>query len=323
MLRLLAPLSAAGLLVAGCVPHSSTIARSTTPIAAPLVAHSDATGVWDWVYRSTDDQGDMRVEQEEWHLEQKGAHLEGWYDRAVTLMSTDERLFRCNQKLGFTKMTRVRVAGKLEGEHVQLREVGFDAKPNPCDDGARNLVEYQGLLREGTLALRWGAEAGQTLVRRTDLGHTSLAQAVGENLEPETRPAALEASIPVDGSWEWELRSIDADGDERLEREDWHLSEGPDGVHGYYDRTVKRVRGDGVYSCNGQDRFETATRYTVVGQRFGERLSLSEVDYKSQPTSCDNALRRLDTYQGHLADGESLVLSWGPGNQLLRRKHGN
>ena len=33
-----------------------------------------------------------------------------------------------------------------------------------------------------------------------------------------------------------------------------------------------------------------------------------------------HAMRRLDTYQGHLADGESLVLSWGPGNQLLRRK---
>jgi hypothetical protein len=310
-------------LAAGCVPQPALRAHTTTPPVAPVTLRSDMSGVWDWVYRSTDDQGDMRVEQEEWHLSQTGGgRIEGWYDRAVTLMSTDERLFRCNQKLGFTKVTRVRVAGKLEGDKVQLREVGFDAKPGPCDDGARNLVEYHGVLNGGTLALRWGADGGQTLLKRAGDGgaHGSLAQAMGESLEPETRTAAMDASIPVDGSWEWELRSIDADGDERLEREEWHLSEGPDGIHGYYDRTVKRVRGDGVYSCNSQDRFETATRYTVVGQRFGERMSLTEVDYKSQASPCDNALRRLDTYQGHLADADSLVLSWGPGNQLLRRK---
>jgi hypothetical protein len=306
----------------GCAPQTAVRARSTVPKVA-VAAPSDAAGVWDWMYRSTDDQGDMRVEQEEWHLRQNGPNIEGWYDRAVTLMSTDERLFRCNQKLGFTKLTRVRVAGKLQGEKVQLREVGFDAKPGPCDDGARNLVEYQGTLRGSTLALRWGPEAGQTLVKRTpDISgqQQNLAQTMGESFEPQTRQAAMESSVPVDGSWEWELRSIDADGDERLEREEWHLAEGPDGIHGYYDRTVKRVRGDGVYTCNNQDRFETATRYTVVGQRFGEKLSLTEVDYKAQSTGCDNALRRLDSYQGHLADGDSLVLSWGPGNQLLRRK---
>ena len=305
-------------LLAGCAPRPALRSRATTP-TLQAAAGTNASGVWDWVYRSTDDQGDMRVEQEEWHLLQNGSRIEGWYDRAVTLMSTDERLFRCNQKLGFTKLTRVRVAGKLEGDHVQIREVGFDAKPGPCDDGARNLVEYQGVLRGSTLALRWGPEAGQTLVKR-DSPQQPLAATLGENFEPETRQAALQATLPVEGAWEWELRSIDADGDERLEREEWHLAEGPDGIHGYYDRTVKRVRGDGVYTCNNQDRFETATRYTVVGQRFGERLTLTEVDYKAQPTGCDNALRRLDSYQGHLADGDSLVLSWGPGNQLLRRK---
>ena len=304
----------------GCAPQPALRARTTMPRVAQANP-AEVSGVGDWIYRSTDDQGDRRVEEEEWHLLQTGTRIEGWYDRAVTLMSTDERLFRCNQKLGFTKFTRVRVSGKLEGDHVQLREVGFDAKPGPCDDGARNLVEYSGVIQGGQLTLRWGPEAGQTLVKRapSDVQSQQLAQQVG-GIEPETRQAALEQSVPVDGAWIWELRSIDADGDERLEREEWHLAEGPDGIHGYYDRTVKRVRGDGVYTCNNQDRFETATRYTVVGQRFGEKLNLTEVDYKAQPTSCDNAMRRLDTYQGHLADGESLVLSWGPGNQLLRRK---
>jgi hypothetical protein len=265
----------------------------------------------------------MRVEQEEWHLSQTGAHIEGYYDRAVTLMSTDERLFRCNQKLGFTKVTRVRVAGHLDGERVLIREVSFEAKPGPCDDGARNLVEYQGVIRGSTLALRWGPEAGQTLVRRSEGGPASLGQATGLSTPGEldgARPAALPVSVPVDGTWEWELRSIDAEGDERLEREEWHLSESADGINGYYDRTVKRVRGDGNFSCNGDTRYETATRYTVVGQRFGDRLSLTEIDYKADRTPCDNAMRRLDSYQGHLADSDSLVLSWGPGNQLLHRK---
>jgi len=101
---------------------------------------------------------------------------------------------------------------------------------------------------------------------------------------------------------------------------DWLFS-AQDGIRGYYDRIVKRMRADGTFSCNGEGRYETSTRYTVSGQRFGDKLTVTEVDYKAAPSRCDNALRRLDTYQGHLADGESLVLSWGPGNQLLRRKH--
>src|SRR5256885_5516032 len=132
MLRCVAVLT----LLAGCAPRPALRARATTP-PMPRAIATDASGVWDWVYRSTDDQGDMRVEQEEWHLLQNGIAIEGYYDRAVTLMSTDERLFRCNQKLGFTKVTRVRVAGRLEGERVLLREVAFEAKAGPCDDGAR------------------------------------------------------------------------------------------------------------------------------------------------------------------------------------------
>jgi len=308
---------------AGCAataPHAR-VARAASARAADPNG-PDASGTWDWMFRSTDDQGDMRVEQEEWHLSQKGVHIDGYYDRAVTMMSVDERLFRCNQRLGFTKTTRVRVAGQIEGDRIVLREVGFEAKPGPCDDGARNLVAYIGVLRGATLALRWGPEAGQTLVRRTDGGHTPLAPA---EMGGDVRQASMQtndAAGPVGGTWVWELRSIDAEGDERLEREEWHLNETADGLAGYYDRTVARVRGDGTnFVCNGQPRYETTTRYNVSGQRFGDKLTLTETDYKASRSPCDNALRRLDTYQGHVADADSLILSWGPGNQLLRRKH--
>jgi hypothetical protein len=243
-------------------------------------------------------------------------------------MSTDERLFRCNQKLGFTKTTRVKIAGHIDGERVALRETAYQAAPNPCDDGARNLVAYVGVLKQGTLALRWGPDAGQTLVKRND-GGSPLANTIFTNGgidgsaegEPPVSgtPNAQLASVPINGTWVWDLRSIDAEGDERQEREEWHLDETSDGVRGYYDRTVRRIRVGGTFPCNGEARYETTTRYTLSGQRFGDKLTLTETDYKATPGKCDNALRRLDTYQGQVADPDALVLSWGPGNQLLRR----
>jgi len=314
--------------LAGCAtPHA---VRRSAPTSAEAAARGpDASGIWDWVFRSTDDQGDMRIEQEEWHLAQKGLAIEGYYDRVVTLMSTDERLFRCNQKLGFTKTTRVKIAGRIEGDHVTLRETAYQAAASPCDDGARNLVAYVGTIKQGTLSLRWGPDAGQTLIRRTDggaaLAETVLTGATTEEGAPAEHAAAIGApnaalaNVPVDGVWEWDLRSIDAEGDERQEREEWHLNETSDGIRGYYDRTVRRLRVGGTFPCNGEGKYETTTRYTITGQRFGDKLTLTEVDYKATPSRCDNALRRLDTYQGQVADPDALVLSWGPGNQLLRR----
>ena len=223
------------------------------------------------MFRSTDDQGDMRVEQEEWHLSQKGLRIEGYYDRAVTMMSVDERLFRCNQRLGFTKTTRVRVAGQIEGDRVVLREVGFEAKPGPCDDGARNLVAYIGVSTARRWrcagaprrARRWCAAPTTPATRRSPAAATQLA---GGDVQRRRRCSRTTPPAPVGGTWVWELRSIDAEGDERIEREEWHLAEGADGVSGYYDRTVARVRGDGSnFVCNNQPRYETTTRYNVVG----------------------------------------------------------
>jgi hypothetical protein len=318
----------ASVMLGGCATQK--VAHHDTRRMPPgLLATGEVNGVWDWVYRSTDDQGDMRIEQEEWHLVARAGTIEGYYDRVVTTMSTDDRLYRCNQKLGFTKTTRVKLSGHIDGDRVQLREMAYQAASSPCDDGARNLVAYQGVLRQGTLQLRWGPEAGQTLVRRTDsrgaLADTVLTGAttpgaINEAAQPAaTAPASALASVAVQGNWEWDLRSIDAEGDERQEREDWHLEETNDGVRGYYDRTVKRTRSGGVFACNGENKYETTTRYTITGQRFGDKLTLTEVDYKATPTRCDNALRRLDTYQGQVAETDALVLSWGPGNQLLKR----
>lgn len=309
-----------GVFSMGCsAPQKAT--RTTTPQTVAAARVTDTSGTWDWMHRSNDEQGDLRLEQEEWHLTQAGSRVEGYYDRAVTMMSTDDRLFRCNQRLGFTKLTRVHVAGQITtGNRVVLREVRYETNPGPCDDGARQLVEYSGIVRGETLALRWGPESGQTLVRRTETVQGQVAAQFASFRPQAPARASQGVSAPVDGDWEWELRSIDAEGDERLEREVWHLAEGSDGVRGHYERTVRRIRAGGTFSCNAADRFETVTRYEISGQRFGEKVSLTESAYKVAPSPCDNGLRRLDSYQGHVADTDSLVLSWGPGNQLLRRK---
>src|SRR4249919_301569 len=76
----------------GCVTAPTPIARMQKPTAqsGSRTVSTDATGVWDWMFRSQDDQGDERVEQEEWHLSQRGGKVEGYYDRKVTMLSVDE-----------------------------------------------------------------------------------------------------------------------------------------------------------------------------------------------------------------------------------------
>src|SRR5947209_11619328 len=96
----------------GCshTPVTRTMAR---PSPRMMGLAGNSAGTWDWMFRSRDDQGDERVEQEEWHLEQSGGRIQGHYDRKVTMSSVDDRLFRCNKSLNFTKITRVHVAGQL------------------------------------------------------------------------------------------------------------------------------------------------------------------------------------------------------------------
>ena len=227
----------------------------------------------------------MRVEQEEWHLSQNGADSRATTTarspsvrrRAALPLQPEARLHQGDPRArGRQARGRNGLAarGRLRGQARSVRR--RRAQPRRV---------HRQRSRGATLALRWGPEAGQTLVRRTPTGGQLRRWAAArERCEPRraagvdergrrsrrrhrgsgscarSTPTATSASSAKSGTW----------------------PRGPDGVHGYYDRTVKRVRGDGVLTCNGQSRrFETATRYTVVGQRFGEKLRLTEVDYKA------------------------------------------
>lgn len=317
--------------LAGCA-GTKTAARPAPGPQAPAQAQArapesepaDASGVWDWLFRSTTQQGDLRLEQEEWHLEQHGSALTGYYTRQVTTLSMDRRPFQCNGLLGFVKTTRVRVLGVLRGDQVELREVGVDVERNPCDESARPLSSYAGHLIGDALALSISTGGEQRLVRRPEgSGMASLggpAPTSAAQAEAQRQAQAVLGAVSIDGVWDWQFRAVDADGDLHTESETWHITEKNAEIAGYYERTLERVRSSGVFSCSGTPQIRTTTRYTIKGQRFGDKLSLVELDYKLDPSPCENGLRRLDHYQGAVLPEGQLMLTWGNGHQLLKKR---
>ncbi len=292
-----------------------TQAAAPAAVAPPSRA-PDATGVWDWVVRSTTQQGDVQIEQEEWHLEQQGSRLTGYYHRQVMTMSTDQRPFQCNGMLGFVKNVRARLSGEIRDDQVTLREVGVDTERNPCDNQRRELLSYAGRLQGEELLLSYSAGGEQRLVRRPR-GSSSLSLHGGEG---RTRSRSVAAAEALDGVWEWQFRAVDAEGDLQTEREEWHLSETNAELTGYYERTLERLRTSGVYPCSGSPQIRSTTRFIIKGQRFGDKISLTEVDYQRQPGPCDTGQHRLDSYQGSVLPEGQLLLSWHGGSQILRRK---
>jgi hypothetical protein len=292
-------------------------AQAAADAQAELARPSDATGTWDWLYRSSTQQGDVRIEQEEWHLQQEGNKLSGFFYRQVLMLSADQRPFRCNGMLGFAVNTRVSIIGELQGGRVSLREVGIDTDKNPCDDGRRELFTYAGQLRGDSLVLKLPPGQEQHLVRRSARAGTTAMMSIG----PERGDSSpQDASLPLAGAWEWQFRAADPDGDLHVEREEWHLSESGNEISGYYIRLLERRRSSGVFACNNSPLIQGSTRYLVKGHRFGNKISIAEVDYQTTPGPCENGARRLEQYQGTLHPEGTLALSWTGGSQTLRRK---
>lgn len=143
--------------------------REASPslLFALLAPGGRVSGVWTWHHRSIDREGDLKIEHETWHLFQRGASVEGFYDRVVAIRSRDGRRFLCNDDLGYRSRARFLVRGKLVGDKLMLREVSYVTNPGRCDTGRRSLDRYMGVLqsRDGEIHLRWRT-GGQLLRRR-------------------------------------------------------------------------------------------------------------------------------------------------------------
>ena len=73
-------------LAAGCATTGKRpVAAAASAPAQRDFSSPEVSGVWDWMFRSTDDQGDMRVEQEEWHLSQRNGRIDGGTNASACL----------------------------------------------------------------------------------------------------------------------------------------------------------------------------------------------------------------------------------------------
>ena len=314
---------------AGCAGRHPAPASVSTP-------SSFVSGVWDGVSRTTIDEGigagDTRIEKQEWHLVQTGDAISGYYIAALTFVSGDGRPYVCSRLPQFEAVQRFDVGGHVRAGTVELQELAQRASRGRCDPGIRRLARYQGRLQGDVLTLING-EQRQTLYRNRnprageplDVELASAVSPAPESPFPnlsEGPPAAQSTQTPADvsGMWVWEHRGLVPGGDEKQEREEWHVTQEGSRLSGYYDRVVRQVSVDGhAYRCSMSLDFQIATRYQITGEVRGTQVVIYEASFEIlEPNACDNGKRRLDAYEGQAASDE-LRLVWGVGGQILHR----
>jgi hypothetical protein len=145
---------------------------------------------------------------------------------------------------------------------------------------------------------------------------------------PVARPPAAAAAATaataasgVSGTWDWDVEERNDDGDTRVEREVWHLTQRGREIQGYYDRVLTVLSGDGrPFECYQKTRYEKFTRFRISGAIDGALVRLRETSYETRPDPCDGGRRSMTAYVGHL-DGGTITLRWSPaGQQVLRRR---
>src|SRR4051794_21592126 len=302
--------------------------------------------------------GDTRIEKQEWHLSQAGGAISGYYITALTFVSGDGRPYVCNRLPQFSATQRFNVAGQVRGGQIEIEEKEQRAteKGNRCDPGQKRLARYSGRLEGDVMTLMSGAQR-QTLYRihhpEQTGGHPAekgaeqateaeplLADVSGPgDLRPPVSrapvsedprfpdhaaaPASAMTSLPpadVSGMWIWEHSGVVPGGDQKQEREEWHVTQDGGKLTGYYDRVVHQVSSDGqAYRCSMALDFQIVTRYQFRGEVQGSKIMIYESSFEVlNPNNCDNGKRRLDAYEGQAAADE-LRLVWGIGGQVLRR----
>ena len=328
----------------GCATRPAPPVSSPAMAGNPIMpaAPSEISGVWDALSRTTIDQGigagDTRIEKQEWHLTQAGSAISGYYIAALTFVSGDGRPYVCNRLPQFSTTQRFNIAGRVRGGQIEIEEKEQRAaeQGNRCDPGQKQLAHYSGRLEGDVLTLMSGAErqtlyrmrsptdAGQVVADAAAPGDPSLPLSEDPRF-PEHAPAAASSlsSLPptdVSGMWIWEHSGVVPGGDEKQEREEWHVTQDGSKLTGYYDRVVHQVSSDGqAYRCSMALDFQIVTRYQFRGEVEGSKIMIYESSFEVlNPNACDNGKRRLDAYEGQAAADE-LRLVWGIGGQVLRR----
>jgi hypothetical protein len=328
-------LSTLAMVTGGCVAGRATpVNIGTVPRPGLLLS-----GVWDGISQTTIGEGmgagDTKIEKQEWHLTQAGEAISGYYIAALTYVSGDGRPYMCNRLPQFSAMQRFDVAGHVRGGQIEIeeRKLAVTDTGSRCDPGERQLAHYRGRLDGDVLTLTSGDQR-RTLYRNREPapGDLQVAQATVPTtvrdetpavaIAPEgpTASAPLGSATDVSGLWVWEHHGIVAGGDEKQEREEWHVTQNGTKLSGYYDRIVHQVSSDGhAYRCSMALDFQIATRYQFSGEVRGNQIMIYESSFEVlAPNACDNGHRRLDAYEGQ-ASPDEIRLVWGVGGQVLRR----
>jgi hypothetical protein len=323
--------------------------RPAVSTPAVVAAPPQIAGIWDGVLRATITEGmgtgDTRIEKQEWHLTQSGGAISGYYIAALTFVSGDGRPYVCSRQPQFSAIQRYDVTGHVTGGTVgsiELEEVAQQSAQGRCDPGNRRLFRYDGTVHGDVLTLV-NQQRRQTLYR----AHATEEQRQSVELEPNASAATAagpgeaqsESPFPslgegpkapqigsaptdVSGLWVWEHHGVAPGGDQKQEREEWHVQQEGARLTGYYDRVVRQTSIDGhAYRCSMSLEFEIATRYQISGEVRGNQVIIYESSFEIlEPSACDNGKRRLDAYEGQ-ATPEELKLVWGVGGQILHRPH--
>ena len=324
---------------AGCAASRPVVARAGSAATGPQIS-----GVWDAVTSATIDEGaaagDVRIEKQEWHLSQSGSAIRGYYIAALTYVSGDGRPYVCSRQPQFSALQRFEVAGHVKAGAIEIQEMeqAENSKENRCDPGMRQLARYRGLLDGDVLTLVSGRQqtrlyrihditAGGRLAAETSPRLATRERGGDGPATPATRPImstppgpTSSSSADVSGLWVWEHQGSVPGGDQKQEREEWHVEQNGSKISGYYDRIVHQVSTDGhAYRCSMALEFQIATRYQFSGDVSGDEVRIIESSYEVlSPSACDNGKRRLDVYQGKVSTDE-IRLVWGMGGQILRR----
>jgi hypothetical protein len=315
-----------------CAAGAACVTPKARPDGRPVVS-----GVWEGAFQSTVSEGaaagDTRIERQAWRLNQRGDDVAGYYVVELTMISGDGRPYLCSREPRFSTLLKFDVRGRVKGDAIELDEVGDAQAKGPCRPTFRTPSHYRAAVRGDVLTVSDGE-------RRVPLYRRSAQQAQGQTLlafdesrMPETPPTidlvarASEANDPpanIEGLWTWEHRGPLPGGDEKVEREEWHLVQEGSRITGYYDRAVHQISTDGhAYRCSAALDFRVTTRYQISGEVRGSLVMLYERGFEIlEGSPCDDGRRRLDAYQGQAASGE-IRLAWGVGTQVLRRARPN
>jgi hypothetical protein len=261
------------------------------------------TGQWSWVVATSS--GDThRVESEDWQILTEGRRTVGRYLRTVTVTSTDDTPFLCNQQARYRQRAAFDVDVTPTAHGLRVRELGYQTEPSPCDPGFRQLGDY--LLSVGpTLAtLSW--ERGAATLLRTGPAPARLADV----------PWTLEQS-PI-GQWQWSAK-VGTAPDAGFERQAWTVvARAGEYLDINIDRTFPgSARAPG---CSGDPVPTVRERILVEGLTSpGGSVRLRELSVDTSPPCASGDARVLDSGTATRV-GDYWVIQWrGNRRQVLHR----